>query len=137
MKATSRGHFPLLIGQKIERIRTYKGIKQEYLAAKLGMSQSRVSKIEKQENIEAELLKQICEILEVSAEAVKSFDNERITYNINNYAEFIDTETIVDPYGQFETKQIVSFAMITNLYGCCQVSAKKSNCLKLYFNLYP
>lgn len=83
---------PLSIGQKVERVRLFKGIKQEYLANKLGISQPQVSKIEQQEEIEEELLKQIAEILEVTPESIKNFDDEKITYHINNMYHIHDNE---------------------------------------------
>lgn len=70
-------------GQKVARVRMYQGIKQEFLAKMLGISQAQVSKIEEQEKIEDELLIQIAEILEVPVEAIKNFTDERITYYIN------------------------------------------------------
>lgn len=70
-------------GQKVARVRMYQGVKQEYLAKMLGVSQAQISKIEEQEKIEEELLKQIAEILEVPVEAIKNFTDERITYYIN------------------------------------------------------
>ncbi|WP_158826969.1 helix-turn-helix domain-containing protein [Mucilaginibacter lacusdianchii] len=82
----------LSIGQKIERIRTYRGFKQEYLAAKLGVSQQQVSKIEQQEEIEESLLKQIAEVLGVSPEVIENFDDEKITQVINNQYNFYNTE---------------------------------------------
>ena|ERR1022692_78005 len=72
------------IGKKIERIRMYFGIKQETLAANLGITQQAVSHIEKQEIIEDSLLGQIAEALGVSTDIIKNFDEERAIYNINN-----------------------------------------------------
>jgi len=75
----------LSLGQKIERIRTFRGLKQEYLASKLGISQSRMSRIEQQSEIETELLQQIANVLKVLPEVIINFDDKLITYNINNY----------------------------------------------------
>ncbi len=83
---------PLSMGQKVERIRMFRGIKQEYLANKLGISQPQVSKIEQQEEIEESLLNQIAEILGVTPETIKNFDEDNLTYHINNQYNFYNTE---------------------------------------------
>ncbi len=75
------------IGRNIQKVRVYLGIKQEVLAADLGISQSAVSKIEQQEDVEGEVLARIARFLGVSEEVIRNFDSERIVYNIssNNY----------------------------------------------------
>ncbi len=63
----------------------YFGVKQEALAADLGISQQEVSKIEQQEEIEEEMLSQIAGVLGgISPEVIRDFDVERAIYNINN-----------------------------------------------------
>ena len=73
------------IGRKIERIRTLKGIKQETLAAKLGMSQGTLSKIEQSEKVDEDKLKLIADALELSVDAIKNFNEDAIVNNIQNY----------------------------------------------------
>lgn len=77
------------IGQNLQRVRVYLGVKQDALASDLNMSQQAVSKIEQQEDIEDDLLKQIADALGVSPELIRNFDLERAVYNINhnNYRE--------------------------------------------------
>ena len=77
------------IGQNLQRVRVYLGVKQDALASDLNMSQQAISKIEQQEVIEDGLLKQIADALGVSSELIKDFDLERSVYNINhhNYRE--------------------------------------------------
>lgn len=77
------------VGQNLQRVRVYLGVKQDALASELNMSQQTVSKIEQQEEIEDDLLKQIADALGVSPELIKNFDLERAVYNINhnNYRE--------------------------------------------------
>lgn len=67
----------------------YLGVKQDALASDLNISQSAISKIEQQEEIEEGLLKQIADALGVSPELIRNFDLERSVYNINhnNYRE--------------------------------------------------
>jgi len=92
MEETAFNKKPLSIGQKVERIRTFRGFKQEYLASKLGVSQQTVSKIEQQEEIEDELLKQIAEALGVTPEVIKNFDEDKITYIINHQYNIYNNE---------------------------------------------
>jgi transcriptional regulator with XRE-family HTH domain len=72
------------VGQSLQKVRVYLGVKQDALASDLNMSQQTVSKIEQQEEIEDDLLKQIADALGVSPELIRNFDLERAVYNINN-----------------------------------------------------
>ncbi|MES2266818.1 MAG: helix-turn-helix transcriptional regulator [Bacteroidota bacterium] len=83
---------PLSLGQKVERIRMFRGFKQEYLASKLGVSQQTVSKIEQQEEIEEDLLRQIAEALGVTPEVIRNFDEDKITYVINHQYNIYNNE---------------------------------------------
>src|ERR1700761_685630 len=74
------------IGRKISRIRELRGIKQETLAAELGLSQQTVSRMEQSETIEDEVLEKVAVALGVSADAIKNYSDEAVIYNIqNNY----------------------------------------------------
>ncbi|MCC4229624.1 MULTISPECIES: helix-turn-helix domain-containing protein [Zunongwangia] len=80
--ATKTSH----IGRKISRIRELRGMKQEALAAELGISQQSVSSLEQSEHIEDEKLERVAKVLGVSKEAIESFSEENLIYNIqNNY----------------------------------------------------
>ena len=72
------------IGRKIERIRMLKGIKQDALAAKIGLSQSTLSRLEQSETIDEDKLQLIADALDVSVEAIKEFNEENAIYNIQN-----------------------------------------------------
>lgn len=72
------------IGHNVQMVRMYFGVKQEALATDLGISQPEVSKIENQEEIEEGLLSQIADVLGVSSELIRNFDEEKAIYNINN-----------------------------------------------------
>lgn len=74
----------LHIGRKIGRIRELRGIKQEALAAELGISQQAISKIEQSEKIEDEILAKIATVLGVSSEAISSFSEEVLIFHIQN-----------------------------------------------------
>ena len=69
------------VGHNLQKIRVYFGMKQEALAADLGVNQQVISKIEKQEEIEEGLLNQIASVLGISAEVIKDFDVEKAIYN--------------------------------------------------------
>src|ERR1700744_1240860 len=76
----------LHIGRKISKIRELRGMKQETLAAELGISQQAVSKLEQADKVEDEVLERIANALGVTAEGIKKF-NEEAVFNIigNNY----------------------------------------------------
>ena len=114
MEETAFNKKPLSIGQKVERIRTFRGFKQEYLASKLGVSQQTVSKIEQQEEIEEALLKQIAEALGVTPELIKNFDDDKITYHINNVYDVHDFE--IKDNGNFIAQQVNPIEKIAELY---------------------
>ena len=77
---------PKHIGRNISRIRELRGMKQEALAAAIGVSQQSVSNIEGSEIVDDEKLNAIAEVLGVSAEAIKNYSDETVLNNIqNNY----------------------------------------------------
>ena len=80
----------LHIGRKISKIRELKGIKQETLAAELGISQQAVSKIEQNAEVEEEALIKIAKILGVTPEAIKNFSEEAV---VNYFNTFNDNST--------------------------------------------
>ena len=76
---------PSHIGYKIGRIRELRGLKQEYIAHQLNISQQTVSKIEQSETIDEEMLNQISKILGVSAEGIKNFSEDAVFNYFNNF----------------------------------------------------
>lgn len=64
------------LGRKISRMRELMGIKQETLAAGLGVSQQAVSKLEQSEKIDDERLEQVAKVLGVRSEAIRNFTEE-------------------------------------------------------------
>ena len=70
------------IGQNLQKVRVYLGVKQDALANDLGITQQEVSKIEKQEHIEESLLLNIADVLSVSPEVIMNFNLERAIANI-------------------------------------------------------
>lgn len=82
------------IGRKISRIRELRGMKQEALAAELGISQQAVSKIEQSAEVESEALNRVASALGVSVEALKNFNEEAMLNIINNTFNSHDTSTL-------------------------------------------
>jgi transcriptional regulator with XRE-family HTH domain len=80
----------LHIGRKIGRIRELRGMKQEALAAELGISQQAVSKIEQSAELEGIALEKIAKILGVTPEAIKNFSEEAV---VNYFNTFNDNST--------------------------------------------
>jgi transcriptional regulator with XRE-family HTH domain len=72
------------IGQNVQRVRVYLGVKQDALADELGITQQEVSKIEKQEFIDERMLLNIADALCISPEVIRNFDLERAIKNICN-----------------------------------------------------
>ena len=75
---------PNHIGRKISRIRELRGMKQEALAAELGISQQSVSQIEKSPEVADEVLLKISKALQVSPEGIRHFSEEAVFNIINN-----------------------------------------------------
>lgn len=72
-------------GEKIRKIRFLKGLSQEYLASKLGISQNSLSKIELGETkVSEERLNQLSKILELSPEEIINFDDKHYFQNNNS-----------------------------------------------------
>ncbi len=100
----------LHIGRKISRIRELRGMKQETLAAELGISQQAVSKIEQSADVEDEALEKIAKVLGVTPDAVKAFSEDAVfniiantftdnSQNNNNYLCTINPlEKIIELY---------------------------------------
>lgn len=75
----------LHIGRKISRIRELRGMKQEFLAAELGISQQAISRIEQSEVVDADALNKIAGVLGITGEAIKAFTEESIFNYFNTF----------------------------------------------------
>lgn len=82
---------PSHIGRKISRIRELRGMKQETLAAELGISQQSVSTLEQSERVEDEKLEQVAKILGVSKEAIENFSDEAMVNYFNTFNEKVSS----------------------------------------------
>jgi transcriptional regulator with XRE-family HTH domain len=72
------------IGRKISRLREIRGMKQDFFAVELGVSQQTISKIEQSEDVEDSTLEKIAAVLGLSVEAIKNFSEEAIFNIIGN-----------------------------------------------------
>ena len=81
METTVKKH----IGRNISRIREMKGMKQETLAEILGISQQKMSVIENTEEVDDAKLNEIAKALDVPANAIKEYSDERMINYVNNF----------------------------------------------------
>ncbi|MFL9844063.1 helix-turn-helix domain-containing protein [Flavobacterium rhizosphaerae] len=93
MSTATKNH----IGRKISRIRELRDMKQETLAAALGISQQAVSNIENSETVEDAKLEEIAKALGVTAEGIKQFSEEAVFNIISNtyHNTSSDTSTLI------------------------------------------
>ena len=75
----------LHIGRKISKIRELRGMKQEALAAELGISQQAISKIEQSADVEEVALNKIATALGITSEAIRNFSEESIFNYFNTF----------------------------------------------------
>ncbi|MDN3551578.1 helix-turn-helix domain-containing protein [Mucilaginibacter aquaedulcis] len=75
----------LHIGRKISKLRELRGMKQEALAAALGISQQAISKIEQSPDVEEDALQKIANVLGIPSEAIKNFTEEAVFNYFNNF----------------------------------------------------
>lgn len=71
-------------GQKIEQIRKLMGISQTELGKRLAISKQAVSKMERTEKISRNRLDSIATVLDISADAIEDFTQEKIEFHIRN-----------------------------------------------------
>ena len=81
METTQKKH----LGRNISRIREMKGMKQETLAEILGISQQKMSVIENTEELDDAKLNEIAKALDVPANAIKEYSDERMINFVNNF----------------------------------------------------
>jgi transcriptional regulator with XRE-family HTH domain len=78
-------------GRNVKRLREILGIKQDALAAELGINQQKMSFIEQKEKIEEEQMAEIAKALKVPVEAIRNFDEEAAINIISNtFSDFKD-----------------------------------------------
>jgi len=73
------------------RIREMKGIKQEHLAAELGVSQQSVSRMEQSDILEDDILEKIARVLGVTPDAIKNFSEEAVVNYFNTFNQAVSS----------------------------------------------
>ena len=106
METTQKKH----LGRNICRIREMKGMKQETLAELLGISQQKMSVIENTEELDDAKLNEIANALEVPANAIKEYSDEKMLNIINstitdspiynNFCNFNPLDKLVEAYDE-------------------------------------
>lgn len=86
----------LHLGRKVVRIRELRGMKQESLAEKLGVSQQTISKLENSEFIDEDRLKVIAEALQVTPDIIRHFNEDALFNNIQNNSDAATNNVIVN-----------------------------------------
>jgi len=81
------------LGRKVQRVREICGMKQLTLADVTGMSQQNISKLEQSEHIADDTLEKLAKGLGVTADFIKSFDDEKAVYNIQTNYTCRETST--------------------------------------------
>jgi transcriptional regulator with XRE-family HTH domain len=91
------------IGEKIRKIRSLKGFSQDYVAAKLAMSQNNYSKIELGEvKVNTDVLERIAEVFDLKPEDVLTFDEK---YIFNNHNSLYDNSNMINVQTGFADKE--------------------------------
>ena len=103
------------IGKNIQKLRNLKGIKQDILAQSLGISQSELSKIENSEVVDEMIIIKVAEILNLSSEIIKEFNENHSFYSIDNKLENVEIKD--------------------NAQGICQVFSPIEKVVELYERL--
>jgi transcriptional regulator with XRE-family HTH domain len=105
------------IGHKIRKIREIKGLSQEYVSSKLGITQNSYSKIERGEtNVDEDKLSQIATALDVDKDVIKNFSEQFIFHSCSQS-------------GYIHTQNINPLEKIQELYG--KLLAEKDSRIKL------
>lgn len=80
------------LGYNSKRLREILGIKQETLALKMGISQTKLSRLESKENLSDHILSQLAEAMGIDKEVIKNFKEGMISFR-----DFIaqDTSTAI------------------------------------------
>ena len=98
------------LGRKIERVRRLRGMTQAELGDLLGITKQAVSKIEQTEKFDDERLGEIASALGVTVDGLKSFNEETILYNTNNFYENCGVKSAVSnnqTFNSFPVEQVI------------------------------
>lgn len=110
------------LGRKVSRLRELRGMKQETLAAGLGITQQAISRLENSEDIEDSTLEKIAQVLGVTPEAIKVFSEDAVFNNIQNNSDTTTGNTIVNYQFHFNALE-----KVIELYERLLVSEREKN----------
>jgi len=88
-------------GRNVKRIREILGVKQDFLATSLGLSQQAISQLEQKEVLDATVLERISKALGVSEEVIKNFNDEAAINVVANTINNHDQSAVVNYYPTF------------------------------------
>jgi len=114
-------------GRNIKRLREMLGVKQEYMASELNLTQQSISKLEQKEVIEDEMLEKVAKTMGVPVDAIKNlsddaannyintfYDNKGNGFIANNYT-FNPIDKVVELYERLLTAEKDKVAMLEKL----------------------
>jgi transcriptional regulator with XRE-family HTH domain len=82
-------------GRNIKRLREILGVKQETLAAELGMSQQNVSLLEQKETVDPSILQDVARVLNIRVDAIKNFSEDHamniVANTFSNHSGFFNS----------------------------------------------
>lgn len=102
------------------------GVKQEFIANELNMTQQAISKLEQKEEVEDEVLEKVAKVLNVPVNAIKNL-NDEATFNIiaNNYHDnssavnyqcsFNPIDKVIELYERLLSAEKAKVAMLEKL----------------------
>jgi transcriptional regulator with XRE-family HTH domain len=115
-------------GRNIKHLREMLGVKQEYIANELNLTQQAVSKLEQKVVVEDGLMDQVSKILNVPMDAIKNlnentttnylksfYDNQENELLANNYP-FNPIEKVVELYERLLTAEKEKVALLGKLF---------------------
>jgi transcriptional regulator with XRE-family HTH domain len=114
-------------GRNIKHLREMLGIKQEYIAQEMQLTQQAVSKLEQKKEIEDVLLGHVSEILNVPVNAIKNLNEDATTNYLKtfcdhqgdeplaNYYSFNPIEKVVELFERLVTAEKEKVAMLQEL----------------------
>jgi transcriptional regulator with XRE-family HTH domain len=87
----------IMVGERIKKLRTKKGMSQEYLSEQLGLTQSTLARIEQgKAKLAASLVPALCKTLEVEIEEIFSSEKVRIENNTFNDSSIAYVEQLLN-----------------------------------------
>jgi len=117
-------------GRNVKRIREILGIKQDALAAELGLTQQGISALEQKEKLDGKILADVAKILKVPVEAIKNMTDDAAANFINT---FNDNSINNGPLGNYHCtfnlldKYVEQVAETKNLYEALLKSEREKN----------